>query len=269
MSRHWFTGAVDLRGSIQPARPIAAMPPLLWNQPGLLWSAPGAVWNGSSGPNPTHKTHMSAIVLNLKDLSDIEVEAKLRGLATALQNNPTAAPGIDTTPAILIAAADLIRDKRNAKIAAEAEAEAATAEKVEAVEAGEELIRDYAAEAWKATGKDPTKCTLLAFDVRDPSAPPPPVPNDGQITGLTLDYGPNAGELIAQVDPMPRRRVIEFEVNTTPNAAPTWAFHSSTTAPPHRMGNLPGGSIVQVRARAVFAGGVKGPWSDIAEHRVP
>ena len=241
--------------------------PLKWNQPGLLWSTPQAVWNGAG--TPTQKQRMSAIVLKLKNLTDLEVEAKLRGLATALTNNPAAAPDIDTTPAMLNAAADLIRDRRNAKTAADAEAEAATAAKNEAVEEGEELIRDYASEAWKATGKDPAKCTLLAFDVRDPSASPDPLPNNGQISNLRVTFGPNPGELVVEGDPMPRRRMIEFQVNTTPNAAPTWAQHGSNTATPHTLTGLPSGALVQVRARALFSGGVTGPWSDIAEHRVP
>ena len=69
--------------------------PILWNQPGVLWNSPQAVWNGESAPTPTKKGRkMSSIVLNLRGLTDLELEAKLRTLATAQTNNPTAATGL-------------------------------------------------------------------------------------------------------------------------------------------------------------------------------
>jgi hypothetical protein len=244
--------------------------PLLWNQPDFLWNAPLAVWNGpGSGSNPTQRKRMSSIVLNIRDLSDLELEARLRALAAALTDNPTAAPGIATTPAALTAAADDIKAKLDAKAVAEAAAEAATMNKNTAVAAGEELIRDYAAEAWKATGKDPAKATLLAFDVRDGSTPAPPPPGSGQMTGLTLSFGPNPGELVVKADPMPRKISIEVQVNRTPNATPSWAHERTVSATPCTLTGLPSGQLVQVRIRAIFAGGVEGPWSDIAELRVP
>lgn len=244
--------------------------PLLWNQPDFFWNAPLAIWNGpGTGTNPTPKgKRMSAIVLNIKDLSDLEMEARLRALATALTDNPTAAPGITTTPAALEAAADLIQDKLSAKEAADAAAAAATVSKNAAVDAGAELIRDYAGEAWKATGKDPEKATLLGFDVRDGSAPPPPPPGSGQMSGLVVTRGPNPGELIVKADPMPRKISIEAQVNRTPNAEPTWAHERTVSATPFNLTGLPSGALVQVRIRAIFAGGVEGPWSDIAELRV-
>lgn len=213
---------------------------------------------------------MSDIVLNLRNLSDLELQAKLRTFATALTENPTAAPGIDTTAAALTAAADLIQTRLNAQAVAQAAAEAATDAKNDAVEDGEDLIRDYAAEVWPATNKDTAKCVLLGFDVRgDGAPPPPPGPNDGQITGLTLDFGTSPGQLVMRVDPQARRRSIEVQVNLTPNAAPTWQHHAVATASPFTLTGLPSGSLVQVRARANFSRGVTGPWSDIAELRVP
>jgi hypothetical protein len=73
--------------------------PILWNQPGLLWSTPTAVWNGDGAPNTTSNKRktMSAIVLNIKGLNDLEIEAKLRALATSQTNNPTAATGLTIT----------------------------------------------------------------------------------------------------------------------------------------------------------------------------
>jgi hypothetical protein len=213
---------------------------------------------------------MSDIVLNLRNLSDLELQAKLRTLATAQTDNPTTAPGVNTTAAALTAAADLIQTRLNAQSVAQAAAEAATDAKDEAVDAGEDLIKDYAAEVWPATGKNPAKCVLLGFDVRGAgSPPPPPGPNEGQITGLTLDFGPSPGQLVMRVDPQARRRSIEIQVNLTPNAAPTWQHHAVSTSSPYTLTGLPSGSLVQVRARANFSRGQNGPWSDIAELRVP
>jgi hypothetical protein len=212
---------------------------------------------------------MNLIVLNTKGRNDLEIEAKLRLLAQAQIDNPTAAPGTDITSVELIAAADLIEAKRTKQKTAEAEAKAATAQKGEAADAGKELISDYAGEVWKASGKDPSKCVLLAFDVRDTNTPPPP-PEEQQITGLVLKYGPNAGSLIVESDAKSARAIsLEAQVNLTPNAAPTWQHADIFSATPFTLPGLPSGSLVQVRVRAVFAGGVKGPWSDIAEHRVP
>jgi hypothetical protein len=67
---------------------------------------------------------------------------------------------------------------------------------------------------------------------------------------------------------MQRLHSIEFEVNTTPNAAPTWQHWTSATSTPVTLTGLTSGALVQVRARGIFADG-PGPWSDIAEHRVP
>lgn len=245
--------------------------PIFWNQEPFRWNSPQAIWNGGGASQATHKKskHMSSIVLNIKDLDELEIEARLRALALAQTNNPTAATGLTTSPAMLTAAADDIRDKRAAKAVADAAAEAATANKNTAVGAGEELIRDYAPEVWKGTGKDPVKCTLLGFDVSDGSTPPPP-PGDGQITGVELSAGPNAGELVVKSDAKPPRTLsIEVQVNRTPNAAPSWEHEEIISSTPSTLDNLPPGSLVQVRLRAVFAGKVKGPWSDIAEHRVP
>lgn len=246
--------------------------PILWNQPGLLWSTPSAVWNGESVPTPTKNkgTRMSYIVMNTRDLNDLEIEAKLRNLADAQTENPTAATGLTVTPAALTAAADLIKTKRNLQKTAEAAASSAVVAKNDAVDAGKELIRDYAGEVWTGTGKDPSKCLLLAFDVNDGSSAPPPPPNDGQITGVELESGPNAGELVVTADAKPpRTKSMEVQVNRTPNAAPTWQHEDTFTSTPFTLSNLPSGSMVQVRLRAVFAGNVKGAWSDIAEHRVP
>jgi hypothetical protein len=213
---------------------------------------------------------MSAIVLNLKGLNDLEIEAKLRALATAQTNNPTAATGLTITSVELLAAADLIETKRNLQAAAEAAAGAATANKQAAVAAGKELIADYAPEVWRGTNKDTAKCTLLGFDLRGGvgDAPAPP-PHSGQITGLTLSFGAHAGELRVESDPMPRMYSMEVQINTTPNAAPTWQHASISSASSCTLSGLVPGSLVQVRVRAIFAGGTPGPWSDIAEHRVP
>lgn len=212
---------------------------------------------------------MSQIVLNLRGLSDLEIEAKLRALATAQTNNPTAATGLTTTAAILIAAADDIEAKRNVQAAAEAAAEAATTNKITAVEAGTERIRDYAPEVWKGTAKDAAKCKLLGFDVRDGTESPDPLPNSGQISGLKVSFGANAGELIVEADPMPRMKSMETQVNRTPNATPTWQHECIDSSTSCLLTGLTPGSLVQIRVRAIFAGGVNGPWSDIAEHRVP
>ncbi len=213
---------------------------------------------------------MSSIVMNMKGLNDLEIEAKLRGLADALTENPTAATGLTTTPAALIAAAELIKTKRNLQKTAEAATASAVVAKADAVEAGMELVRDYAGEVWTGTGKDPSKCLLLAFDVNDGTGAPPPPPDDGQITGVELHSGPNAGELVVTADAKPpRTKSIEAQVNLTPNAAPTWTHADTFTSTPFTLPNLPPGSLVQVRLRAVFAGNVKGAWSDIAQHRVP
>lgn len=212
---------------------------------------------------------MNPIILNTKGLNDLEIEAKLRLLADAQTENPTAAPGVAATSAVLTAAADLIKNKRTAQKTAEAAAEAATAQKQEAAAAGKVLISDYAAEVWPATGKDVAKCVLLAFDVSGGGGSPPP-PAEQQITGLELNYGPNAGSLTVKANAKPARALsIEAQVNLTPNAAPTWQHADIFTSTPFTLTGLPSGALVQVRVRAVFAGGVKGPWSDIAEHRVP
>ncbi len=47
---------------------------------------------------------MIQIVLNLRGLSDNDIESKLRALALAQTDNPTAAPGLTITPAELRAA---------------------------------------------------------------------------------------------------------------------------------------------------------------------
>ncbi len=209
------------------------------------------------------------IVLNTRNLNDLEIEAKLRLLAQAQTDNPTAAPGTAITSVELLAAADLIEAKRTKQKTAEAEAEAATAQKLEAAAAAKVLISDYAAEVWPATGRDVSKCVLLAFDVSGGGGSPPP-PEEQQITGVELDYGPNAGSLTVRANAKPRRAIsIEAQINLTPNAAPTWQHADIFSATPFTLPGLPSGSLVQVRLRAVFAGGVKGPWSDIAEHRVP
>lgn len=213
---------------------------------------------------------MSYIVLNLKNLTDLEIEERLRTLSAAQTNNPTAATGLTITPVMLTAAADLIQTKRTAQQAAAQAAQAATDEKDDAVADGEELIRDYAPDVWKGTGKNPAKCTLLGFEVRDGSEPPPPPPADGgQLTGLNLRFGANAGELVVRVKSLPRMKSIDVEVNLTPNAAPSWEHKTTVSSAPFTLTGLPSGSLVQVRVRAVFAGGVFGAWSDIAEHRVP
>lgn len=211
---------------------------------------------------------MRGIVLNLKGITDLEVEARLRALATALTDNPTVAPTLATTAAALKAAADRIQDKLSAKEAADAAAVAATVDKNAAVADGLEVMRDYATDAWKATGKDPAKATLLGFDVRDGSASPPPLPDGGQMTGLEVTRGPNPGVLIVKAAPMRRKISIEAQVNRTPNAAPTWAHERTVSATPFSLTGLPSGALVQVRIRAIFAGGTEGPWSDIAELRV-
>lgn len=208
------------------------------------------------------------IVLKLRDLDDTGTEEALRNKAQALADNLDLAPDIDTTPALLLAAADLIVTKRTAKAVADAAALAATGSRNEATEAGQVLLADYAGEVWKATGKSVEKVKILDFDVRG-DGPPPPPPNDGQMTGLSLKGGPNPGSLIVRADPMERKMAIECQVNHTPNAAPTWVGQPPFTATPHTLTGLPSGTLVQVRIRAIFANGVLGPWSDIAELRVP
>ena len=201
-------------------------------------------------------------------MDDNQTEASLRAKALALSENPTAAPGMTTTPAILGAAADLIRDRRAAKATADAAAAAATTAKNAALEEARELLTDYSNEVWKASGKNVEKVQLLDFNVRDDNAPPPP-PNSGQMTNLSLKAGPNPGSLILKADPMERKIAIDCQVNTTPNLNPTWIPQAPFSATPYTLNDLPSGAMVQVRIRAVFAGGQLGPWSDIAELRVP
>lgn len=208
------------------------------------------------------------IVLRLRDLDDEETEAALRSKAQALTDNPTAATGLTTTAVMLVAAADLIKEQVAAKGVADAAAAAATVDKNQATDAGKELITDYADEVWKATGKNVAKVKLLDFDVSDGSSPPPP-PSNGQMSGLVAQAGPNAGSLVVKADPMPRKLAIDVQVNLTPNAAPTWTNQQPQSATPFTITGLPPGTLVQVRIRAIFANGVVGPWSDIAETRVP
>lgn len=208
------------------------------------------------------------IVLRLRDLDDTQTEATLRDKAQALEDNPTLAPGIVTTPVMLRAAADLIGARRTAKQLADAAAVAATMSRNDATKAGQELISDYADEVWKAAGKSVEKVRILDFDVRG-DAPPPPPPNSGQMTNISLKAGPNPGSLILKADPMERKVAIDCQVNVTPNAEPTWAPQAPFTATPHTLTGLTPGALVQVRIRAIFAGGQLGPWSDIAELRVP
>jgi hypothetical protein len=213
------------------------------------------------------------IVLNFRGLNDLEIEDRLRLLAQAQTDNPTAAPGTTITSVELLAAAELIKTKRTKQKTAEAEAEAATAQKLEAAAAAKVLIGDYAADVWPKTGKDVSKCVLLAFDVSGGGGGgggSPPPPEEQQITGVELDYGPNAGSLTVRANAKPQRAIsLEAQINLTPNAAPTWQHADIFSSTPFTLTGLPSGSLVQVRLRAVFAGGVKGPWSDIAEHRVP
>ncbi len=244
--------------------------PFLWNQPGVLWNSPQAVWSGGSAPPSTNKSKkVSAIVLNIKDLTALEIEAKLRVLAKAQTDNPTAATGLNTTSAMLTAAADAIKERLSDQATAEAAAAAATTNKDNAVDAGTELIRDYAPEVWKGTNKDAAKCTLLGFDVRDGTESPAPLPDGGQISGLKVTAGANPGDLEIGTDPMPRMHSMEVQVNRTPNAAPTWQHECISTSSSCMVHGQVSGSLVQIRVRAIFAGGVNGPWSDIAEHRVP
>jgi hypothetical protein len=211
---------------------------------------------------------MIQIVLNLRGLSDAEIEAKLRTLALAQTDNPTAAPGLTITAAALTAAADEIKNKLAAKSAADAAAKAATEDKDAAVEAGVELIRDYAPDVLQKTGKDAAKITLLGLATRDTTAGAGSIPAGQMVPTLSLAYGPNPGTLIAKCSRLPRLHSLEFQVNTTPNATPTWQHWTSETATPVTLTGLPAGALVQVRARGIFAGG-PGPWSDIAEQRVP
>jgi hypothetical protein len=66
-----------------------------------------------------------------------------------------------------------------------------------------------------------------------------------------------------------RAMSLEAQVNLTPNAAPSWQHAGIFSVTPFTLPDLPSGTLVQVRLRVVFASGVKGPWNDIAEHRVP
>ena len=238
----------------------------LWNT--FQWNSE-VLWNGDLPHTTTNRRNpMIQIVLNLRGLSDNDIESKLRALALAQTDNPTAAPGLTITPAELTAAADDIKNKLATQATADAAALAATTDKDNAVEAGVDLIRDYAPDVLQKTGKDPAKITLLGLTARDPSNAPPPPRAGAQVPDLSLTFGPNPGSLGAKTSPLKRVRSIEFEVNPTPNATPTWQHWLSVSSTPATLTGLPSGAIVQVRARGIFADG-PGPWSDIAEHRVP
>ena len=227
---------------------------VLWNT--FLWNSFGILWNGDlPDPTPNQKRKMIQIILNLRGLGDNDIEAKLRALAQAQTDNPAAAPGLTITSAALLAAADDINTKLAAQAVAEAAALAATTDKDTSVEAGVQLIRDYAPDVLQKTGKDPVKITLLGLTARDTTASPPAPPAGSQVPALTLTYGANPGWLIAKCSPLARVHSIEFEVNTTPNAAPTWQHWLSATSTPETLKNLPSGAIVQVRARGIFADG--------------
>lgn len=236
---------------------------VLWNH--FNWNSQNLNWNGDV-PNP--KKSMLQIVLNLRGLSDNDIESKLRALAKAQTDHPTAAPGLTITSAALTAAADDIKNKLAAQATTAAAAQAATTDKDHSVEAAVALLRDYGPDVLQKSGKDAAKITLLGLTVRDTAiAVPAPTPAE-QVPTLALSYGLNPGTLNAKCSALPRVHSIEFQVNTTPNAAPTWQHWTSVTATPVTLTGLPSGALVQVRARGIFADG-PGAWSDIAETRVP
>ena len=236
---------------------------VLWNT--FRWNQ--AVWNGEAKPQNSQNS-MIQIVLNLPNSGPPEIESKLTALAKAQQDNPTVAPDLTLKPADLSAAAAAITAAIALKKRMIAAVKSAEQDIQDAAKAGRQVIRDYAADVLRATDKNPSKINLLGMVTRDTTAPNTPSTMMGEAPVLTLSYGPDAGSLKARSSRLKGTDTIEYEMNLTPNATPTWQHLITVKGFRRILTGLPPGALVQIRARGIFRAG-PGPWSDVVEHRVP
>ncbi|MBI3877401.1 MAG: fibronectin type III domain-containing protein [Verrucomicrobia bacterium] len=116
----------------------------------------------------------------------------------------------------------------------------------------------------KAQG-DEAKIRSSGMDVRADGAPVGTLP---QVSNLTVTTGDQDGELDPSWDRIKGARVYEVQTSADPFSATSWLTRASVTASKATLMNLPSGTKVWVRVRAIGTAG-PGPWSDPAIKTVP
>lgn len=116
-----------------------------------------------------------------------------------------------------------------------------------------------------ASAGDDAKIQSAGMGVRGTRAP---VSVPSQVMNLSLSAGDNDGELDAQWDPVANVKTYDVQTSPEPITSTSWVAKPSVTKSKAMLSGLPSGTRVNVRVRAVGAGGT-GAWSDPSIKTVP
>jgi hypothetical protein len=233
--------------------------PLKWNSGGK-WNT-GKKWNGmvsASHPKPMQ------IALKLDGLSPEDISQKLKDTAAALTEHAADFTGITPSAADMTAAAGLIDGAISTVKGKEQEVTATMMTRDGLAQAGATVLSQAA--AWTVQKQvDPAKAANV-FTLKKEAVPMSSV---GQVQGLAVTFGDNPGELDAVWQPVAGAKSYELQCFYPATPAVPWAHADTVSGSKATLYSMPSATTVQLRVRAVGPKGMKGPWSDIAQHLVP
>lgn len=210
-------------------------------------------------PNIIHK--MNTVVLALQELTEPETITKAQSIAQGLTDHAAAFTGAEPTAAQITAAADLAEAKLGIAAIRQQEAEAATMDKNNAMEALRLACTKVAGcDAVKAL--DPAVCALV-FKLK---AAPTTTTNMAKVITVKVTFGDKTTELDLIWPPIPQARSYELQTKLTGG---TWTHAKISTSSSTTLKSLPTGTVVQIRIRAIGPNDLEGEWSDPIEHLVP
>jgi hypothetical protein len=129
-------------------------------------------------------------------------------------------------------------------------------------------LNSEASTAEGATGGDETKLRKLGFDDLIGASGPTPVGPLEKVTELSLTAGDDDGTLDAGWHADRAADSYEVQTTATVNDAASWKHQATATKSSKALTDLPSGTRIWVRVRAIGAAG-PGPWSDPVSKMVP
>lgn len=198
-------------------------------------------------------------------MSNDEVLGLASAIVTAMTGNANF-----TTPNPALAALTTLKTTAQTKIntynSALIAAQTAMTDRDAAVEALCAGLTQEAAYVENISGGDALKIESAGMGVRAPSTP---VGQMTQVLNLVLTAGDFEGTLDAGWDPNYGASGYELQTSADPVTGASWVTKMMATKSSATLGPLTTGNRVWVRARAIGAGNVPGPWSDPAVKTVP
>ena len=233
-----------------------------YDTPGLTYDN-GVLYDAVPLPQPIRRK-MAKVKLNLDRLSITDLIQRANDIKTAMTANANFTTPVPTLTSVGTAITAMTTANNTSESGVLTQKPNIT-NRDNAVITLTALLTQLGGYVEAASGGDESKIESAGMGVRAPKTPPGvPAP----VSNLSLTAGDNAGELDAQWDPVSGAKTYDVQTSPDPITGTSWTAVPSVTKSKVVLLGLPSGTRVNVRVRAVGAGGI-GAWSNPAIKMVP